>query len=62
MLCFWPVKPFMGGLILTSGLYALFGILEQRLSNRVYLDSLVEYAVTVMIILVVGFLTTTWTG
>lgn len=62
VLCFWPVKPFMGGLILTSGLYALFGILEQRLSNRVYLESLLEYGVTIMIIIVVGFLTTSWVG
>jgi hypothetical protein len=62
VLCFWPVKPFMGGLILTSGLYALFGILEQRLSSRVYLESLLEYGVTVLIIIVVGFLTTSWTG
>lgn len=62
VLCFWPIKPFMGGLILTSGLYALFGILEQRLSNRVYLESLLEYGVTVLIIIVVGFLTTSWVG
>lgn len=62
VLCFWPIKPFMGGLILTSGLYALFGILEQRLSSRVYLESLWEYGVTVMIIVIVGFLTTSWTG
>lgn len=62
VLCFWPVKPFMGGLILTSGLYALFGILEQKLSNRVYLDSLLEYGVTVFIIIIVGFLTTSWIG
>ena len=62
VLCFWPIRPFMGGLILTSGLYALFGILEQRLSNRVYLESLLEYGVTVLIIIVVGFLTTSWVG
>ncbi len=62
VLCFWPVKPFMGGLILTSSLYALFGILEQRLSNRVYLDSLLEYGITMIIIIVVGFLTTSWVG
>lgn len=62
VLCFWPIKPFMGGLILTSGLYALFGVLEQRLSSRVYLESLLEYGATVFIIIVVGFLTTSWTG
>ncbi len=61
-LCFWPIKPFMGGLILTSSLYALLGVLEQRLSSRVYLESLVEYGATVAIILLIGFLTTSWTG
>ncbi|HOX95872.1 MAG TPA: hypothetical protein PLI45_00610 [Candidatus Woesebacteria bacterium] len=62
VLCFWPVKPFMGGLILTSGLYVLFGILEQKLSSRVYLESLWEYGLTIFIILAVGFLTTSWVG
>lgn len=62
VLAFWPVKPFMGGLMLTSILYALLGILEQRLSSRVYLESLLEYGVTVLIIFVIGFLTTSWVG
>lgn len=62
VLCFWPVKAFMGGLIMTSCLYALLGILEQRLSARVYLESLMEYALTILIILVIGFLTTSWLG
>lgn len=61
-LCFWPVKSFMGGLILTSAFYALLGVLEQRLSSRVYLESLIEYGATVAIILLIGFLTTSWTG
>lgn len=61
-LCFWPIKPFMGGLILTSVLYALLGVLEQRLSSRVYLESLIEYGATVVIIVLIGFLTTSWTG
>lgn len=61
-LAFWPVKPFMAGLMLTSILYAQLGILEQRLSNRVYLEGSVEYIVTVIIILLVGYWTTSWTG
>ncbi len=61
-LSFWPVKPFMGGLMLTSILYSLLGILEQRLSSRVYLESLLEYGVTVIIIFVIGYLTTSWVG
>lgn len=62
MLSFWPVKAFMGGLMLTSVLYALLGTLEQRLSSRVYLESLLEYGVTVTIIFLIGFLTTSWVG
>lgn len=61
-LSFWPVKPFMGGLMLTSILYAMLGIMEQRLTSRVYMESLVEYGVTVAIILTIGFLTTSWVG
>lgn len=59
---FWPVKPFMGGLMLTSLLYGLLGIMEQRLSARVYVESLLEYGVTVAIIMAIGFLTTSWVG
>jgi hypothetical protein len=61
-LSFWPVKPFMGGLMLTSLLYGLLGIMEQRLSSRVYVESLLEYGVTVVIIMTIGFLTTSWVG
>ncbi len=59
---FWPVKPFMGGLMITSMLYALLGVMEQRLSSRVYLESVIEYVATVIIIAIIGFLTTSWTG
>lgn len=62
VLAFWPVKPFMGGLMLTSILYALLGVMEQRLSSKVYLESAVEYLATVVIIMFIGFLTTSWTG
>jgi hypothetical protein len=61
-LTFWPVKPFMGGLMITALLYGLLGIMEQRLSNRVYMESLTEYGVTVAIIIIIGFLTTSWVG
>ena len=62
VLSFWPVKPFMGGLMMTSAIYALMGIMEQRLSNRVYLEGILEYMVSVVIIFIIGFLTTSWLG
>lgn len=62
VLAFYPVKPFMGGLMVTSLQYSLLGIMEQRLSSRVYLDSVIEYVATVVIIVVIGMLTTSWFG
>jgi len=62
VLSFWPVKPFMGGLMMTSAIYALMGILEQRLTNRVYIEGLVEYSITITVIFIIGFLTTSWVG
>lgn len=62
VLSFWPVKPFMGGLMMTSAIYALMGILEQRLTNRIYLEGLLEYSISIMIIFVIGFLSTSWVG
>jgi len=62
VLCFWPVKPFMGGLMLTSGIYCLLGVLEQRLTNRVYLEGLLEYGLSSLIIIIIGWLTTSWIG
>ena len=62
VLSFWPVKPFMGGLMMTSASYALVGVLEQRLTNRIYLEGLLEYLISVAIIFIVGFLTTSWLG
>ncbi len=62
VLCFWPVKAFMGGLMLTAVFYALLGVLEQRLTNRVYLEGLLEYIISFLIILTIGFLTTSWAG
>ncbi len=61
-LSFWPVKPFMGGLMLTSIFYALLGVLEQRLSSRVYLEGVIEYVVSALVIMIIGFLTTSWLG
>jgi len=62
VLSFWPVKPFMGGLMMTSAIYTLMGVLEQRLTNRVYLEGLLEYSISTLIIFVIGFLTTSWLG
>ena len=62
VLAFWPVKPFMGGLMITAGLYSILGLLEQRLRNRVFIESVYEYIFFSLIIVLVGYLTTSWRG
>jgi len=59
---FWPVKTFMGALMLMAVFYALLGMLEQRLKYRVYGETMLEYMVFSIIILIVGYLTTSWRG
>lgn len=62
VMAFWPVKPFMGALMLMAIFYALLGMLEQRLKYRVYGETMLEYMVFSIIILIVGYLTTSWRG
>lgn len=62
VMSFWPVKPFMGALMLMAVFYALLGMLEQRLKYRVHGETMLEYMVFSLIILLVGFLTTSWRG
>jgi len=62
VMAFWPVKPFMGALMLMAVFYALLGMLEQRLKYRVYGETMLEYIVFSIIILFVGYLTTSWRG
>lgn len=61
-LSFWPVKPFMGGLALTSCFYSLMGIFEQRLLNKMSVVGQLEFVVFNLIVLVVTFMATSWRG
>lgn len=62
VMAFWPVKPFMGGLMMTVFFYTHLGILENYLRHRFYGESLVEYLVFGLIIFIIGFATTSWRG
>ncbi len=59
---FWPIGSFMGGLVLTSCFYALLGILEQRLVNKMMAVNYLEFVVFNLIIILIAFLTTSWRG
>lgn len=62
VLAFWPVKALMGSLMLIAGLYTLLGIFEQRMTNRVFVGNYLEYVVFSLVVLITGFLTTSWRG
>lgn len=62
VMAFWPVKPFLGGLMMTVYFYTHLGILENYLKHRSHGESLVEYLVFGLIIFIIGFATTSWRG
>lgn len=59
---FWPIAPFMGGLLLTACFYALLGILEQRLVNKMTAVNYLEFLIFNLIIALISFITTSWRG
>jgi len=60
VLAFWPIKAFMGALVLVSGFYSLLGLFQQRLASRIYLGGYLEYVIFSIIVLMVSFFTTSW--
>lgn len=62
ILSFWPVRPFMAGLVLTACFYALLGILEQRLGNKPFVVNYLEFVVFNLIIILIAWFTTSWRG
>jgi len=62
VVAFWPIVPFMGGLVLTACFYALLGILEQRLVNKMMAVNYGEFVIFNVIIVGIAFLTTSWRG
>jgi len=62
VLSFWPVRPFMGALMLTAIFYTVLGVFEQKLKHKAYGESFLEYVLFGVIILIIGYLTTSWRG
>ena len=62
VLAFWPLRPFMAGLLLTSCLYSLLGILEQKLGSRLSGVNYIEFILFNLVIVLVAFFTTSWRG
>ena len=59
---FWPTPTTIWPLILSSSMYVLLGLATQVLKDRVNRRVVWEYLGIGLAVLVVGFLTTSWTG
>lgn len=59
---FWPTPTTIWPLILSSAMYVLLGLTTQILKGRVNRRVVMEYLGIGVAVLIVGFLTTSWTG
>lgn len=57
---FWPVVPILGALFLASVLYALVGIHQLRLSERLNKQRIIEYTSIAAVVLVLMIIATRW--
>lgn len=59
---FWPMATTIWSLSLASAMYVILGLTTQLLKGRMIKRVVVEYVGIGMAVLIVGFLTTSWTG
>lgn len=62
VLSFWPIPTTMWALALASVMYVALGLTTQFLRNRLSGRVVTEYLTIGMIVLIISFLTSTWTG
>lgn len=59
---FWPMYPIIWPLTLSSALYILLGLVTQELRGKISKRVIWEYSVIGMLVLLVSFFATSWTG
>lgn len=57
---FWPVTIIMASLFLVTGLYVSLGLLQHKLSGRLFNKTIKEYLWVGMVVLIITFLLTRW--
>ncbi len=61
-LSFWPVKPTLHALFLTTLFYSTVGMAQQYLVDRLYKKTAFEFFLVSFVVFVMIFLTTNWRG
>jgi hypothetical protein len=62
VLYFWPMKPILVALLLTTGFYSFVGIAQQYIVEKLYKRTIVEFLAVFVIVFVLGIITTHWRG
>ena len=62
MFSFWPINTTIWALFLTTILYSMMSVLQQRLLERLFPDTLKEYLRVVAITFILALITTHWGG
>lgn len=62
ILSFWPVKPTLQALFLTTVLYSTGGMAQQYLVERLYRKTVVEFTVVSVLVFMLMMLATSWRG
>ncbi len=59
---FWPVHPLAAGLVVTTLVYFLIGLIQHDWQENLDRRTVVEYTLIGVVVLVLLFFTTSWTG
>ncbi|MBI3577244.1 hypothetical protein HY086_04365 [Candidatus Gottesmanbacteria bacterium] len=62
VLYFWPMKPILVALLLTTGFYSFVGIAQQYIVEKLYKRTIVEFLAVFVIVFLLGMMTTHWRG
>lgn len=57
---FWPVSVWMASIFLVTGMYVLLGILQHHLQERLFVNTMKEYAWVGVLVLMVMMVLTPW--
>ncbi len=59
---YWPMKPILVALLLTTGFYSFVGIAQQYIVEKLYKRTMIEFLAVFVIVFVLGMITTHWRG
>ena len=62
VLSFWPIENASFSLLLSASYYALIGIIQQYMAERLFLNVIREYIIVFVFTFILTFLTTRWGG